>query len=108
MSPENKLKEHHHSLPTKAHSPEQRMRSKNSEGFLNHSGESLFSCNTEYQNDTKAKSLISNPLRKLVSKNKRRFVWENYDLDLAYITDDIIAMGFPSENIESMYRNSLD
>lgn len=47
-------------------------------------------------------------MRKLVSKNKRRFVWENYDLDLAYITDDIIAMGFPSENIESMYRNSLD
>ena len=31
-----------------------------------------------------------------------------YDLDLSYVTDDIIAMGYPSESMESMYRNSLD
>lgn len=62
----------------------------------------------EKKGSEKPKSLLTNPLRKMVSKNKRRFVWENYDLDLAYITEDILAMGFPSENIEAMYRNSLD
>lgn len=52
-------------------------------------------------------SVITNTIKNIVSKNKKRFVWDDFDLDLAYITDNIIAMGFPSQNIEAMYRNSL-
>ena len=46
-------------------------------------------------------------LRKLVSKKKRRFHFEGFDLDLTYITPRIIAMGFPSTGAEAMYRNPL-
>ena len=66
------------------------------------------SSNKEIDREATLQSLLTNPLKTMVSKNKRRFLWEDYDLDLAYITDNIIAMGFPSENIEAIYRNSLD
>jgi len=48
-------------------------------------------------------------IRDLVSKSKRRYVdAENgIDLDLSYINNQIIAMGFPSEGSESMYRNPM-
>lgn len=49
-----------------------------------------------------------NPIKVLVSKSKKRFEWDGHDLDLAYITDNIIAMGFPSEQLEAIYRNSLE
>ncbi|EAY16009.1 phosphatidylinositol-3,4,5-trisphosphate 3-phosphatase, putative [Trichomonas vaginalis G3] len=46
-------------------------------------------------------------VRKLVSQNKIRFVDSQgeTDLDLAYITQRIIAMGFPSSGIAATYRN---
>jgi len=46
-------------------------------------------------------------VRTLVSKKKRRYVDEGMDLDLTYITKNLIAMGFPSEGMEGLYRNRM-
>ncbi|KAI8088761.1 protein-tyrosine phosphatase-like protein [Halteromyces radiatus] len=48
-----------------------------------------------------------NPLKRLVSENRQRIIHGKLDLDLSYITDRIIAMSYPSEGIEGLYRNSL-
>ena len=49
-------------------------------------------------------------IKHLVSKNKLRWMDGVYDLDLSYVTDRIIAMGFPSSSssLESMYRNCVE
>uniref|UniRef100_A0A0K0FC18 phosphatidylinositol-3,4,5-trisphosphate 3-phosphatase n=1 Tax=Strongyloides venezuelensis TaxID=75913 RepID=A0A0K0FC18_STRVS len=49
-----------------------------------------------------------NPLKKIVSQNRRRYVNDNFNLDLTYITDRIIAMGYPAEHCEKLYRNSME
>ncbi|KAK8797067.1 hypothetical protein WA158_004277 [Blastocystis sp. Blastoise] len=46
-------------------------------------------------------------LRSLVSKSKKRYQDKQFDLDLSYITPRIIAMGYPSSNMEGLYRNKL-
>ena len=48
----------------------------------------------------------ANFLKILVSKQKRRYRDQFFDLDMAYITNRVIAMGFPSVGCESIYRNS--
>lgn len=45
-------------------------------------------------------------IKTCVSRKKKRFTNDKFDLDLAYITKRIIAMGFPSTGMESIYRNS--
>merc|ERR1711963_938967 len=54
--------------------------------------------------------LFSNPLdglRKKVSKDRNRYTDGTYDLDLTYITENVIAMGFPASGIESAWRNHI-
>jgi phosphatidylinositol-3,4,5-trisphosphate 3-phosphatase/dual-specificity protein phosphatase PTEN len=48
-----------------------------------------------------------NWVRGAVSKKKRRFQDGNFDLDLSYINDRIIAMGYPAQGFEALYRNDF-
>jgi len=50
---------------------------------------------------------MSSILRGTVSKKKRRYKRDGFDLDLTYITERIIAMGFPSSKSEAYFRNPL-
>lgn len=47
-------------------------------------------------------------IRKLVSGKRRRFTEDDINLDLTYITPQIIAMSYPSSGLESMYRNPIE
>ena len=50
----------------------------------------------------------SSILKGLVSKEKKRFQIDGFNQDLAYITDRIIAMGFPATGtLEKLYRNDV-
>ena len=48
-------------------------------------------------------------IRKLVSGNRRRFIDDDFSLDLTYIIPGrIIAMSYPSHGFEKFYRNPID
>lgn len=49
-----------------------------------------------------------NSIRALVSGNRRRYTEDNINLDLTYITPNIIAMSYPSSGFESLYRNPIE
>lgn len=51
---------------------------------------------------------IVKSIRKVVTGSKVRYVDENVDLDLTYITKTIIAMSFPASGLEATYRNSIN
>ena len=50
----------------------------------------------------------ANKIKTWVSQDKKRFIYDGFDLDLSYITPRIIAMGLPSTKIEGLFRNSMD
>jgi len=57
---------------------------------------------------TKAACCNTNWIRELVSTNKTRLMLDDFNLDMTYITNRIIACGFPAEGTEAFYRNRRD
>nr|XP_034834875.1 phosphatidylinositol 3,4,5-trisphosphate 3-phosphatase and dual-specificity protein phosphatase PTEN isoform X1 [Maniola hyperantus] len=51
---------------------------------------------------------MTNPIKGIVSKRRKRYTKDGYNLDLAYITDRLIAMGYPGDKLEGVYRNHID
>lgn len=66
----------------------------------------LFDLNEEKEKKSK-KTFKAFCLKRLVSKKKRRYEDEEFDLDMTYVTKRVVAMGFPSTGCETIYRNSL-
>lgn len=46
-------------------------------------------------------------LRAAVSGSRVRYMKDGFDLDLTYITDRLIAMGYPAAGVEKTYRNDI-
>ena len=57
--------------------------------------------------DEKPTTFFADAIRSKVSKKKRRFQEDGFDLDLSYVTDRVIAMGYPSTSFEGVYRNRM-
>ena len=54
------------------------------------------------------RTAFNNSVKSLVSGDKRRLQSADFDLDLTYITHNIIAMSMPADKVKGFYRNSFD
>ncbi|XP_065889210.1 tensin-2-like isoform X2 [Dysidea avara] len=50
---------------------------------------------------------LKNRVKHRVAKGRGRYVDDDVDLDLTYITEKIIAMSFPATGLETTYRNDM-
>ena len=56
-----------------------------------------------------SKVAMTKAARRLVSQNRRRFHDPDFDLDLTYVTDGIIAMSLPAHKAkQTLYRNNIN
>ena len=51
--------------------------------------------------------IMAATLKSIVSKKKCRYKEGKYDLDLTYISERIIAMGYPAEKVRKFVNNQL-
>ena len=54
------------------------------------------------------KDKLTKSVKHQVGGNKRRYQKSGYDLDLCYITNNVIAMSFPATGLDKLYRNKIE
>jgi hypothetical protein len=67
-----------------------------------------FSCFSYTTGSVLFLEISDDKIRKKVSQDRHRFQDDEYDLDLTYITNNVIAMGIPASGIQKIWRNSID
>ncbi len=47
-------------------------------------------------------------LRKIITRDKKRLISGQFDLDISYVTPRVLAMSFPGRGVASIYRNRCE